>query len=241
MPGSAGGEFVPFEEHHIGPALIGQVIGDRGSDHSTTDDDDAGTCGETWICHAGKRTRRHPDVGVGRSSGSVTVGCRWRRLARTQRNPASGGVRRGFGKWSYPGGCLPHLRVESRSSSGGGGGTSRLCRLRRPSDVDLSKAARWANHWLTNAGAASLQCRHGLAMPRECAVRANQPGQFPDGIRCARRSSGLQIWVWRRNGGTSAGLCLPGRQLLLERLHQLDHVGGRHPDPGADHEVLDDG
>jgi len=40
VPGRAGRELVAFEEHHIPPPEFGEVIGDAGTDHAATDDDD---------------------------------------------------------------------------------------------------------------------------------------------------------------------------------------------------------
>ena len=35
-----------LEQHHVGPASVGEVVGDGAADHAPTDDDDAGTLGE---------------------------------------------------------------------------------------------------------------------------------------------------------------------------------------------------
>ena len=42
MPGGAGRELPLLEQHHIGPAEVGQVVGDAGADDAAADDDDAG-------------------------------------------------------------------------------------------------------------------------------------------------------------------------------------------------------
>src|ERR1041385_6314002 len=39
MPGRAGGELLALEEHDIGPAQLGEVVQDRGANHTTADDD----------------------------------------------------------------------------------------------------------------------------------------------------------------------------------------------------------
>ncbi len=42
VPGRSGREPVALEEHHVGPAEVGEVVRERGTDHATADDDDAG-------------------------------------------------------------------------------------------------------------------------------------------------------------------------------------------------------
>ncbi|OPZ55105.1 MAG: hypothetical protein BWY91_01257 [bacterium ADurb.BinA028] len=60
VPGGAGGESVAFEDDDVGPAEVGQVIGDRGADDPAPDDDDSGSFGQ----------RRRRDRGwVGRWAG----------------------------------------------------------------------------------------------------------------------------------------------------------------------------
>lgn len=60
VPGGAGGESVAFEDDDVGPAEVGEVIGDRGADDPAPDDDDSGSFGQ----------RRRRDRGwVGRWAG----------------------------------------------------------------------------------------------------------------------------------------------------------------------------
>ena len=42
MPGGAAGELLAFEQQYVGPAELGQVIGDRAAGDAAADDDDAG-------------------------------------------------------------------------------------------------------------------------------------------------------------------------------------------------------
>ena len=49
MPGRARREPIAFEEHHIGPAQMAQVVRDRRSDDATADDDDA--CAGGKVAH----------------------------------------------------------------------------------------------------------------------------------------------------------------------------------------------
>ncbi len=42
VPGGAGGQFRPLDQHHIGPAELGQVIQNRAADDAATDDHNAG-------------------------------------------------------------------------------------------------------------------------------------------------------------------------------------------------------
>ncbi len=46
VPGGAGGEPVALEQEHVGPAGVGEVVGDGAADDAAADDDDAGTVGE---------------------------------------------------------------------------------------------------------------------------------------------------------------------------------------------------
>src|SRR5215469_430326 len=48
MPGGAGGELTPFQQQHITPADLGQVIQHTGTDDAATDDD-----GSRGILHVG--------------------------------------------------------------------------------------------------------------------------------------------------------------------------------------------
>ena len=43
MPGGAGRQPVALEHEHVGPAGVGEVVGDRGADDAAADDDDSGT------------------------------------------------------------------------------------------------------------------------------------------------------------------------------------------------------
>lgn len=46
MPGGAGGELLALQQHHIGDALLGEVIGDRAADDTAADDHDIGALGQ---------------------------------------------------------------------------------------------------------------------------------------------------------------------------------------------------
>ena len=46
MPGRAAGELLALQQHHVGDAELGQVIGDRAADDAAADDDDIGAGGE---------------------------------------------------------------------------------------------------------------------------------------------------------------------------------------------------
>jgi hypothetical protein len=46
VPGRAGGEPVALQDDDVGPAQVGQVVGDRRADDSPADDDDAGPGGQ---------------------------------------------------------------------------------------------------------------------------------------------------------------------------------------------------
>ena len=45
VPGAAAGQLALLEQEHVGPAHVGQVVGDAGADHAATDDHHAGTGG----------------------------------------------------------------------------------------------------------------------------------------------------------------------------------------------------
>src|SRR4029079_9192699 len=40
VPGRAGGQLAPLEEHHVSPARLREVVQDAGTDDAPTDDDD---------------------------------------------------------------------------------------------------------------------------------------------------------------------------------------------------------
>ena len=42
VPGRAGRQLAPLEEHDVGPAGLRQVVQHAGADHAATDDDDLG-------------------------------------------------------------------------------------------------------------------------------------------------------------------------------------------------------
>ena len=44
VPGGAAAELDPLQQHDIGPAQLGQMIGDAGTDNAAADDDGAGAC-----------------------------------------------------------------------------------------------------------------------------------------------------------------------------------------------------
>ena len=46
VPGGAGGELLALQQHDVGPAELGQMIGDRAAGNAAADDDGAGLCGE---------------------------------------------------------------------------------------------------------------------------------------------------------------------------------------------------
>ncbi len=46
VPRGAAGEAVALEQDHVGPAGVGEVVGDGAADHTSADHDDAGTVGE---------------------------------------------------------------------------------------------------------------------------------------------------------------------------------------------------
>ena len=46
VPGGAAGQLALFEQHDVGDAEFGQVVGDAGADHTAADDDDARTLGQ---------------------------------------------------------------------------------------------------------------------------------------------------------------------------------------------------
>ena len=50
MPRGAGGQALAFQQHDIGPAELGQVIGDRAADHAAADDDGFGVPGQFGHC-----------------------------------------------------------------------------------------------------------------------------------------------------------------------------------------------
>ena len=66
VPGGAAGQLPLLEQQHVGPAQLGQVVGDAGADHAAPDDDDAGPGGEGW---AGDGAGQVP--GVSHRAGSV--------------------------------------------------------------------------------------------------------------------------------------------------------------------------
>ena len=45
VPGRAAGQLPLLEQQHVGPAQLGQVVGDAGADHAAADDDDPGPGG----------------------------------------------------------------------------------------------------------------------------------------------------------------------------------------------------
>ena len=51
VPRRTAGEPVALEHDDVGPALVGEVVGDRAPDHAATDDDDAGPVGQLGESH----------------------------------------------------------------------------------------------------------------------------------------------------------------------------------------------
>ena len=58
VPGGAAGQLPLLEQQHVGPAQLGQVVGDAGADHAAADDDDAGSPGD--LSHRAGRPRAGP-------------------------------------------------------------------------------------------------------------------------------------------------------------------------------------
>ena len=67
VPGRAGGEPVTLEQHRVGPAQFGQVVGDRRADDPATDHDHPRASREAGGARAGR-------VGVGRGGGRAEGG-----------------------------------------------------------------------------------------------------------------------------------------------------------------------
>ena len=69
VPRGAGGEAVALEQDHVGPAGMGEVVGDGAADHAPADDDDAGTVGELSPGRGGHRPNL---LGVGDADAPAT-------------------------------------------------------------------------------------------------------------------------------------------------------------------------
>ncbi len=58
VPGGAAGQLALLEQQHVGPAELGEVVGDAGADHAAADDHDAGARWQAcWFSHRAGRPR----------------------------------------------------------------------------------------------------------------------------------------------------------------------------------------
>jgi hypothetical protein len=76
VPGRTVGELVPFEQQHVGLAVLGQPVCDRTPEDAAADDDDSGTC------RNGERSghaRDHRSVSPTASNAPPTAGRSWTR------------------------------------------------------------------------------------------------------------------------------------------------------------------
>ena len=102
VPGRASREPPLLEQEDVGPAQLGQVVGDRAADHSPADDDDLSSGGEGF---RDRRWRAFLDHGAGSATGD---------LLEQARQPASAERRRGLLVALHP----PGVEVEVDRAGG---------------------------------------------------------------------------------------------------------------------------
>ena len=100
VPGGARGEPVALEQHHVLPAHVGQVVGDRAADDAAADDDDARALGQDRVAHAADSTRRARGSPSPRRAGMVQA---------TRAEAAKADERQA--PWPVPGQALAHVRA----------------------------------------------------------------------------------------------------------------------------------